>query len=222
MKTTAGMPFLALLVLAAGCTTHQAVDLARNPTICADLPFATRAPGDRWVFVAPLVDARNAERPSREGALPISYAPDEAWDRTPVEMLGELLERELAESGLFAGVTATASPEVVLLQPRLVAFQMGSIENIHGSRTFADVGIELQVFGPADAAGQRPLWFERVFAERQVTEPALKPINMFLLAGGTTARNLGKVMNALDGSNVGRSGVPIQTGAPAEASAPAK
>lgn len=227
MKTRILVSLCAALSWLAGCTsTRHEVDLARNPMICGDLPFATRAPGDRAVFVAPVIDARRGERPAHDRGFPIYYGPDSAWDRPVADMVGELLERELAESGLFAVVSPTASPEAVVIQPELVKFLMGSMENIHGARGFAEVALKLRVFGPSDAAGKRPLWFERVYGERQVAEAQIKPANMFFLAGGVTLQSLAKMMSSLDGINVGRSGVPLVLGEtsevgqqPAEASA---
>lgn len=199
-----------------GCTSvPQEVDLAHNPKICADVPFTTRAPGDRTVFVAPVVDNRHGARPAHDRGFPIYYGPDSAWDRPLTDMVGELLVRELGESQLFAQVSPVATPEAVVLQPELVAFTMGSMENIHGARTFAEVALKLRVFGPADATGARPLWFERTWGDRQVTEPLIKPANMFLIAGNSTARSLAKVMSGLDSTNVGRSGMPLALAEPA-------
>ncbi len=204
-----------------GCKSiPREVDLARNPQICGDVPFVTRAPGDRGVFVAPVVDNRRGAQPAHDRGFPISYAPDAAWDRPVTDMVGELFERELGESGLFAQVSSTALPESVVIQPELVSFSMGTMENIHGARTFAEVGLKLRVFGPADAAGTRPLWFERVYGDRQVTEPQVIPDNVFLLAGSTTMRSLAKVMSSLDSTNIGRSGVPLVLGEPAVPAAP--
>lgn len=206
-----------------GCaSTPKVVDLARNPVICADLPFATPAPGDRAVFVAPVVDGRRGQLPTHERGFPIYYGPDTAWDRPVTEMVGEVLQRELTESGLFAQLSTTASPQTIVIVPELTSFSMGAIESIHGARGFADVAVTLRVYGPEDAAGQRPLWLERVCSDRQVTQPQIKPANMFMLAGGATARSLAKALSLLDGSNVGRSGVPLQLGVPAEASSPTR
>ncbi|MCA8967691.1 MAG: hypothetical protein KDC48_22610 [Planctomycetes bacterium] len=211
-----------LLPLLGGCkSTPQEVDLAHNPKICGDLPFVTRAPGDRAVFVAPVVDSRHGALPAHDRGFPISYGPDAAWDRPVPDMVGELFERELGESGLFSQVSSSATPEAVVIQPELVSFSMGTMENIQGARTFAEVALKLRVFGPEGAAGERPLWFERVYGDRQVTEPQIKPANMFLLAGSTTMRSLAKVFSALDGTNVGRSGVPLVLGEPSTPSASA-
>ena len=49
---------LLLLPLAAGCAVpNETADFAANELLYSDVAFATKAPGDRDLFVAPIVDA---------------------------------------------------------------------------------------------------------------------------------------------------------------------
>ncbi|MFM1872103.1 MAG: hypothetical protein RL398_1525 [Planctomycetota bacterium] len=234
MKSPRAVLFSALVagLVACGTPSTKTVDFAKNPKILADQPFVTGRPGDRAVFLAPVADLRSNRMPTREGAFPVVYAPDAAWDRPIAEMVGEVLSRELGESGVFGGLLDRATPDAVVIQPQLVSFCMGTIENLQGARTVAEFAVNLKVYGPAGADGERPLWFERLYGDRQVTEPQLVPDNMFFVAGSTIARSVTKMMVSLDGTNVGRHGVPLHlgnsatTGTPgngiAEASAPGR
>lgn len=207
--------------LAAGCSTASHVaDLARNDELYHDVPFTTKAPGDRPAFVAPLVDARSQEPlPTQSRGFPITYGNDQVWERPVVEMVGEVLQRQLEASQLFPEVTAAAAPTTLVVVPSLVSFLSGAAEAIAGSSSFAEVGLRLQVFGPADGNGKRALLHDAVYGNRQATEAGLSPISPYRLLGRALQVSVGKALAGLDGSNVARSNVPLGVAVPVPASA---
>lgn len=202
---------LLLGTLAASCRTyHPAADFAQNELFYADVPFETKAPGDRPVWLAPVVDARNPETlPTSERGFPIRYGGDEFWDRPVTTMLAEVLGRELATSQLFPAVQERASAEALLVKPTLLAFTLGSTEAVAGSRSFAEIALRIQVLGPAGADGKRVLLHEQVYGHRVASEVGFKPVSPYLLVAPVLQTTMQKLLRGLDGSNVARSAVPI-------------
>ncbi|MCA8949273.1 MAG: hypothetical protein KDE27_07210 [Planctomycetes bacterium] len=198
------------LALAAACAApNPALDLATNDRIYIDVPFRSRIPGDRDLFVAPLEDGRSAaELPAEEGGFPISYGSDQVWERPVREMVDEILARQLADSALFRGVAERVGDDTVVLAPTLVSFTTGALECVAGARAFAEVGLRLRVFGPVEASGKRPLLLDETVSERQITPPSLRPVSPYLLAGSALRATMQKSLATLDTSNVGRSFVP--------------
>jgi hypothetical protein len=216
------LPLVPVLVLAACASMNRTPDFASNSIFYDDVPFKTKAPGDRAAFVTPVADARStAGLPAHERGFPITYCGDEFWERPIVEMLGDVLTRQFEDSGLFTAVTDRAAPEALVVRPHLVSWTSGAIEAMSGSSSFAEVAIRIQVFGPAAASGERPLWHDRVYHQRQSSDVALTPVSPYRLVGGVLRSTVAKVLAGLDGSNVGRSHVPFDAGAesarPAEA-----
>jgi len=217
LRNAAALPLMAwLALLAAACaSSNQAVDLANNEQLYADVRFATKSPGDRAVFVAPLVDARKPlELPTQERGFPILYGDDQVWERPVAEMIGEVLHRQLQNSGLFTAVADNASPQALVLKPTLMAFLTGAAESVSGTRSFAEVGLRLQVFGPADATGKRTVLFDDLYANRQMSDVALNPVSPYRLIGRALHVSVSKALAGLDGSNVSRSNVPIEVAEP--------
>lgn len=218
LRPVACAALLAIALFPACSTTNDAVDLARNERLYADVPFTTKAPGDRPVFVAPVADARTAQDlPTQERGFPIAYGNDEVWERPVAEMVGEVLQRQFQQSGLFTAVLDAPRPDALVVKPSIVTFLAGAAESIAGSRSFAEVGVELQVFGPADAAGKRQLLLQAVYGNRQASDVSIKPVSPYRLIGRALQVSVGKVLTGLDGSNVSRSQVPIEVALPASA-----
>ena len=213
----AALALLGMGLFASACATpNHTVDLARNELLYVDVPFATKAPGDRAAFVAPLVDARaGKDLPTTDRGFPISYGNDQVWERPVAEMVGDVLQRQLSKSGLFTAVADRASPQGLVVQPALVSFVTGAVESVAGSRSFAEVSLRLQVFGPVDAAGKRAVLFENVYADRQMTEVSLNPVSPYRLIGRALQISMQKALGGLDGSNVSRSNVPLNLEQPA-------
>ncbi|MFY9342792.1 MAG: hypothetical protein WAT39_09905 [Planctomycetota bacterium] len=213
---------LLLGALPACSTTNQVADFATNDIFYVDVPFRTKVPGDRPVVVLPAADARDASTlPNSERGFPISYGNDDFWDRPIAEMFSEVLTRQLADSELFGTVVTEAAPDALVVKPTLVSFLNGATESISGSRSFAEVAVKIEVFGPASGDGKRALLHEQTYANRQVSAIEVDPPSPYRLIGRALQLTMSKAMSGLDGSNVGRSGVPI-TGQPAEAAGPAR
>ncbi len=213
--TCRGISFLvlALAAIAAGCaSTSQSLDIASNERLYVDVPYATRVPGDRPVFVAPLTDARSGkDLPLHDRGFPISYGSDQVWDRPVRAMVDEILARQLDASGLFENVVDRADDRALVLAPSLVKFTTGAVENVGGARSFADVELRVRVFGPVDpSTGKRVELYDENFAERQMTPVSLKPVSPYLLVGRALQATVQKSLAGLDTSNVGRSFVPTQ------------
>jgi len=197
-------------LVAAACTIpNETADFATNELLYVDVPFATKSPGDREVFVAPVADARESTvLPTQERGFPISYGSDDFWERPIGEMMADVLQRQLEDSQLFAKVVDRPSPQALLIKPTLVAFTTGATEAISGSRSFAEVGLKLQVLGPADAQGARPMLMEQTFGNRQLSSLEVNPVSPYRLVGRALQLSMQKALTGLDSSNVGRSNVP--------------
>lgn len=221
MATSRTGSVLLFTLLAVACSTPDTrLDLAHNDRLYVDAAFHARSPGDCEVFVAPVVDARDPSKlPGRDGqGFPMQYGADAIWERPVPEMVGEVLEREIAASAVFAQVAHTATATTRIVQPRLVAFLIGAVERVEGAQAFAEVGIELQVLGPAGADGARPVLWKNTFGERQITPASMRPTSPYLLAGTALRSTMQKALVGLDASNVGRSHVPTAV----DASTPAR
>jgi uncharacterized lipoprotein YmbA len=218
------IPWLLPALWLASCATHQNVpDLALNEKIYAPIAYETRAPGDRAVFVAPTRDARNpASYPASSNGFPISYEGDRRWYRPVPEMVDAVLLEELEESELFTAIKTTASPQDVVVQPTLITFVTGVMEQEYGARSIAEVGIRIEVLGPVGGDGTRPVLFDQVYGERQVSNPDRLPPSTYLLTGMCMRTTMQRMLAGLDGSNVGRSALSPTSLPAAPAPAPAK
>lgn len=207
---------VACVALPIGCASLAPLDytpdLASNELFYADVPFRTKAPGDRVAFVAPVADARDLSLlPSNDRGFPIRYGGDEFWVRPVPDMFADVLVRQLEDSELFPSVVADqAAADGLVVQPELLAFTVGAKEGMSGSQTFAEVGLRLRVYGPEDGAGERPLWHDEVYGNRQVSEFEIKPISPYRLIGRALQVTMSKALGGIDGSNVARSSVPVE------------
>lgn len=209
------LSILACLVVPACFAPNTVVDLASNKRLYRDVPFSTRLPGDRVVFVAPLADVRSVEDlPLHDRGFPISYGGDDVWDRPIREMIDEVLSRQLADSGLFAGVSDKATPQSLILMASLESFTTGAVERVGGQQSFAEVVLRLRVLGPEDRNGIRATLHDQSYGDRKMTDPSFKPISPYMLVGSTLHTAMQKALTGLDGSNVGRSHVPLQLATP--------
>ncbi|MEO6594941.1 MAG: hypothetical protein ABIP94_09340 [Planctomycetota bacterium] len=210
-----------LVALGAACSTvNQTADLAENDLLYVAVPFLSKAPGDRVLFVAPIADVRDQlVLPTNERGFPISYGGDDFWDRPIGAMVHDVLVRQLKSSGLFTAVVDEPLAEALVLKPILVAFTTGQTEAISGSRSFAEVNLRLEVLGPADGDGQRAALFTQDCKNRQMSELELNPVSPFRLVGRALQMSMSKALTSLDGSNVGRRGVPMTAAAASEATA---
>jgi hypothetical protein len=209
-----------LFALAACQSIGHVADFAVNELFYRDLEWRTKAPGDRAVCVLPVVDTRDpAALPTAERGLPIRYGSDDFWDRPVPEMLGEVLVRQLQDSALFTAVQEQATADALLVKPTLLRLANGAIEEMSGSRSFAEIALQLQVLGPAGADGKRVVLHEQTYGNRTITQNEINPTPSYLVLGRALRVTMQKVLTGLDGSNVARSTVPVEVGVPTEASA---
>lgn len=212
---------LLLVLLGAACATNETADLARNELLYVDVPFVTRSRGDRALLVLPTADVRDrSPLPTESHGFPIIYGGDDFWERPVAEMVDDVLARQLKSSGIFGAVSAEAVPGALVLRPTLESFMTGANVAVSGSRSFAEVGLRLQVLGPADSEGKRAVLHDQLYGNRQLSELEVHPVSPFRLIGRALQISMSKALAGLDRSNVGRSSVPLDIGVAAEATAP--
>jgi hypothetical protein len=211
--------FVLLSAFAACHTPNMTPDFATNDLFYVDVPFATKVPGDRELLLLPVADARGELLlPTDERGFPIAYGGDDFWERPVAEMLADVLQRQFEGSGLFTRVHGVPNDHSLVCRPTLRAFTLGATEGISGSHSFADVALQLQVWGPVGEHGKRPLLHDQVYRNRQVTPQELKPASPFRLVGRALQMTMQKTLQGLDGSNIARSQVPVDPTAAVEAS----
>lgn len=222
------LPFALCALLAAACssTDHKVADFGANPEIYPGLGYHTKQPGERTVFVGPVVDARRDDvLPAGLGGFPIVYDNESRWERPVPAMLDDVLHSDLQASGLFPSFAATAKVADVIVMPSLVTFATGSVELDSGARAMSDLALRVQVYGPI-ADGKRPLLFDQVFGDREMSDASMRTPSRVLLTGRVLRTTMQKMMRGLDGANVSRTGVLMAddglpaTAAPASAPAP--
>ncbi len=217
------LPLLLVLPFGGCQTIDTTSDLAKNQLLYTDVAFQTKVPGDRAVFVAPLKDARTMDGlPTMDRGFPIVYGGEEFWERPATEMIYDVLHRQLASSGLFTSIADQATNETLVVVPQLVSFLVGAIDGAAGTRSFAEVGLRLTVFGAADAQGKRAVLHDATYANRQATDLEMSPVSPYRLVGRALQVSMTKALTGLDGSNVSRSHVPILTDEFAVPAAPAE
>ena len=200
---------------ACGTTGQKIADLATNPEIYTDVAFTTPVPGDRTAFLAPLAEARRADvLPAGLGGFPIVYDDESRWERPLPAMLDEVLRRQLAASHLFASFADAPANAQLVIAPSLVTFLTGAMELASGARSLCELGLRVQVYGPQETDGRRPLLHDQIYGERQLSEPAMRTPSRVLLAGRVLHATVQKLLQGLDGSNVGRTGMPATATGP--------
>ncbi|MEZ5965205.1 MAG: hypothetical protein R3F56_15335 [Planctomycetota bacterium] len=180
------------------------MDLRRNPEFYQPTGYSASAPGDRDVFVAPVVDERKP--PQDEGQLPTLFLSDRDWERPVPVMVHEILRDELRDSGVFRQVLDAASPEALLVKPVLRSFEGGVQEQLYGRRSLAAVGLQVEVYGPLQD-NERKLLLTQPLFERPVSSPGFKPASPRVLLGAALQATMTRLVGAIDASNVGRSAV---------------
>ena len=203
-------------VLAVSCASAPRNDLATNEQIYRSPGYRARMQGDRPVFLAPVQDQRGPVAVEASGS-PVTLMDDGRWKRPVARMLDDVFADELARNGVFPRVLKAPSAGACVLEPAVVRFHGGIIEEITGRSTFADVALRVRVHGPTGSQGRRTLLLDKTFEHRQVADTRLSPVSPMLLLGLATSRVLGQVDAALDQSNASRSGmlpleVPTEAG----------
>jgi len=180
------------------------MDLRLNDTLYRPTGYATSSPGDRSVFVAPVVDERKP--PRDEGQYPTMFLTDRDWERPLPVMVHDILRDELRSSHVFGEVLDAPTPEALLLKPTLRSFEGGMQEQLYGRRTLASLALQVEVYGPS-IEGQRKLLLTQPLFERPVSNPGFKPASPRVLMGAALNATMSRLIGAIDASNVGRSAV---------------
>ena len=71
--------------------------------------------------------------------------------------------------------------------------------------------MRLQVYGPAGNDGKRALLMDQTYANKQSTPTELNPASPYKLLGRALQQTMSRTLNGIDGSNVARSTVPVDT-----------
>lgn len=209
MNRTPRRAFLLTLLAVPACQSAATADLAQNDSIYQATAYATRLPGDRTVFLAPLADERTAPVDAAAVDYPILYDADQRWERPVVDMVDEVLRREIEDSSVFAAVLAQPAAADVVLVPSLVAFATAAIEQESGGRALAEVGIRVRAYGAPGGDGARTLLLDQIFGDRTVTDIAFRTASRHVLAGTAVRATLLRLLQGLDSKNVGRNGMPV-------------
>jgi hypothetical protein len=208
----------ALCALLAACssTDHKVADFGANPEIYAGLGYKTKQPGERTVFVGPVVDARRDDvLPAGLGGFPIVYDNESRWERPVPAMLDDVLHSDMLASRLFSSFAPNAKVADIIVMPSLVTFTTGSVELDAGARALSDLGVRVQVYGPI-ADGKRPLLLDQVYGDREMSDASMRTPSRVLLTGRVLRATMQKLMRGLDGANVSRAGLPtVDDGLPA-------
>ena len=78
------------------------------------------------------------------------------------------------------------------------------------------------MLGPAGENGERPLWHDQVYGNRQMSERKVRPVSPYRLIGRALQLTMTNALGGLDGSNVARSHVPVEIVMPSDESKPAE
>ena len=187
-----------LSVLPACNTADYTPDLATNEALYVDVPYTTKVAGDRAACVTPMADGRVAtSQPNNDRGFPITYTTDDFWERPVTAMVSDVLTRQFADSELFTEVCEQPEPNALVIKPTLVSFLGGSTEAVSGRRSFAEVAIRLQVYGPSGNGGKRELLLDQTYANKQTTPTELNPASPYKLIGRALQQTIARALNGL-------------------------
>ena len=92
-------------------------------------------------------------------------------------MMGECCSASSPAAGCSRRSKTTRCQNGLVIKPTLVSFLGGATEAISGASSFADVGVRVQVLGPAAGDGKRVLLLDRVCGNRQVSPNEINPVS---------------------------------------------
>ena len=222
MGGLAGVPrlglFLPLVWLASCGSTADDVDLATNDLLYRSPNYQARMVSDRAAFM-PLVKDDRAEVLAAEASnaknvsdpFPVRWMPDGYWDRSPIEMLDDVIRREFHASGLFAEVrdNPPVKPEDIVVEVSVTIARGGVQEQFEKRSSVGEVGTRVMVYGPASPNGARDVIWRQEFHKKLTSEPIMRPPGVPSMVGAAAQSVVAKMCAAIDESNVARSGVPI-------------
>ncbi len=189
------------------CETPPKLDLQLNENLYRPTGFKARHPMGGTVFVAPVVDQRQAPKAGPGEA--VGYLRDDDWDRAPTVMVQALLAEELVACGLFAAAVDKPAPEAVELVPTLKAFEGGLHEQPFGRRSLAAVDLLLEVRGP-ETNGARATILSESFGSQQVSNVDFRPPSPRVLLGTSLRTAITKGLAALDNASAAAAAKPAE------------
>lgn len=204
-----GVWMAALGLLCACRSSSSRLDLAHNEALYQSSGYTAKVAADRAVCPLPVVDARKAPAVEAAGPYAVQLLPRGAWPRSMSEMLGDVLERELRRSRVFARVTDRVDPGACLLRVEIEELDGGIEEHPTGRRTFAKVALRAKVLGPEGPKGRRDVLLDERFEARQGTDVVMRPVSPRVLIGRALAAAIAAMLARIDQTNVARSGVPM-------------
>jgi len=200
--------FVAGVLALGSCALTTTMDLSENPRLYRPTGYSVAVPADLSVFLAPVVDARRSRVEEATKGHTVQYFSDERWHRQPAKMVDAVLRDELADSGVFESVQPTARADSCVMQVRLLQFDVGAETHVTGWRSFATVGLAVNVLGPVDASGARPELLSQTFEDEHHSEVDWRPPQAAPLMGLSLRQAVQHMLAKLDQSNVGRANVP--------------
>jgi hypothetical protein len=152
-------PTLAILIcaLAGACETASVRDMTVNPALYKDLGYKATHVQSRSYHLGDLADGRQQLPTHSKGIFPRAYTDDRHWARPVLEMLGTLIDRELAASGIFKGGEVAEADADWVIKPELIEFHGAIEEKVAGRTVLGQTKLHYQVLGPRDASGERPV-----------------------------------------------------------------
>ncbi len=186
------------------------MDLSANEALYRDTGYRATLAADRGAFLTPVVDQRDEVEPleATVGA-PVQLLPDGGWERGVPAMVDAILRRELADSGVVAGMRERAAPDALVVQCALRRFGAGVQEVVDGRRSLGFVEVELTVHAPAGPNGRRAVLLREPFAEEVHSGVAMRPPSPRVLAGAALRQCIARMLAAIDQGNVARAHVPL-------------
>lgn len=153
-----------LVLAAASCQSERSIrDLSANPALYQPTGYRAGYKQPRKVFIATLVDEREALPPLGDGVYPRTYTQDHFWARPLASMLEDVLRREVGGAELFTEIVDDEALADWVLEPSLAAFYGCVEERVVGRTVHGFAKLHVVVRGPKDAAGLRPVLRSRSF-----------------------------------------------------------
>ena len=196
-------------LLGFGCAVPAPMDLSQNPALYRDTGYRSKVPADRVAFMTPVADRRGAMPVEADTGYPVQMLSDAAWAQSGPGMIDAIVRRELAASGVFAGMETTVRADGCVVQVTLERFDAGLREVATGRQSLAAVQLRIRVHGPASATGQRQVLVEQAFADEAQSEVTMRPASPRLLLGVALRSTMATMLAFLDQSNVARANVPL-------------
>ncbi|HMQ22848.1 MAG TPA: hypothetical protein PKE00_10190, partial [Planctomycetota bacterium] len=212
-----------LVLAAASCQSERSIrDLSANPALYQPTGYRAGYKQPRKVFIATLVDEREALPPLGDGVYPRTYTQDHFWARPLASMLEDVLRREVGGAELFTEIVDDEALADWVLEPSLAAFYGCVEERVVGRTVHGFAKLHVVVRGPKDAAGLRPVLRSRSFeaptnagslpSDINVTEDVSSPLDLSAIDFSDVDASSGELTVTLTTSTGGNLSAAAGTG----------